>query len=131
MLKKCIDYLIDKSFDVLISLDGNEYNNSYRNTTHGKNSFSSVYNTVKWLQTCYPSFFNSNVEFNAVLHNRNNLNELLDFFQKEFSKVPSIGTLNPHGVDPIKKDEFEGMYKALYDEFNSIKNKQETEEAFF
>ena len=131
LLKKCIDYLIDKSFDVLISLDGNEYNNSYRNTTHGKNSFSSVYNTVKWLQTCYPSFFNSNVEFNAVLHNRNNLNELLDFFQKEFSKVPSIGTLNPHGVDPIKKDEFEGMYKALYDEFNSIKNKQETEEAFF
>lgn len=55
----------------------------------------------------------------------------MDFFQKEFSKVPSIGTLNPHGVDPIKKDEFEGMYKALYDEFNSIKNKQETEEAFF
>lgn len=45
--------------------------------------------------------------------------------------MPSIGTLNPHGVDPIKKDEFEGMYKALYDEFNSIKNKQETEEAFF
>ena len=50
-------------------------------------------NTVKWLQTCYPSFFNSNVEFNAVLHNRNNLNELLDFFQKEFSKVLQLALL--------------------------------------
>lgn len=131
LLKKNIDYLIDKRFNVLISLDGNEYSNSYRNTTHGNNSFSSVYNTVKWLQISYPTFFDSNIEFNAVLHNRNNLNELLDFFQKEFNKVPSIGTLNPYGVDPIKKEEFESMFKTLDDEFNSIENKQETEEAFF
>lgn len=55
----------------------------------------------------------------------------MDFFQKEFSKVPSIGTLNPHGVDPIKKDEFEGMYKALYDEFNSIKISKKQKKHFF
>lgn len=131
LLKKHIDYLVDKKFNILISLDGNEYSNSYRSTVHGKDSFNSVYNTVKWLQTTYPSFFNSNIEFNAVLHNRNNSNELLDFFQKEFGKVPSIGTLNPNGVDPIKKDEFERMYKTLDEDFDSIENKQETEEAFF
>lgn len=45
--------------------------------------------------------------------------------------MPSIGTLNPHGVDPIKKDEFEGMYKALYDEFNSIKISKKQKKHFF
>lgn len=131
LLKKHIDYLVDKKFNILISLDGNEYNNSYRTTAHGESSFNSVYNTIKWIQNNNPSFFDNNIEFNAVLHNRNNLNELLDFFRKEFNKVPSVGTLNPYGVDPIKEEEFEKMYKTLDEDFNSIENKKETEEAFF
>lgn len=32
LLDRCMDYLAEKKFNLLISLDGNEWNNSYRVT---------------------------------------------------------------------------------------------------
>lgn len=131
LLQEHIDYLIDKKFNLLISLDGNEYNNSYRSTINGKSSFNKVYNISKWIKDNYSSFFQTNVEFNAVLHNRNSAKELLCFFQKEFGKIPSIGSLNPYGINPCKKEDFNILYKSLDEDFKATENRKEVEEAFF
>jgi len=44
---------ITDDFDLLISLDGDEYANSYRLTKSGQNSFSKVYNNVLMLKDVY------------------------------------------------------------------------------
>ena len=71
-----MDFLVEKGFNLLISLDGNEYHDSYRLTKGGKSSFKKVYRNASLLKERYPYFFEEHVEFNAVLHDRNDYEEL-------------------------------------------------------
>jgi len=113
LLKKHISYLMAHDFQLLISLDGNKYNNSYRVSPNGKNSYDIVYNNMKYIQKEYPQFFKNNIEFNSVIHDRNSVNDILNFFKNEFSKTPSIGELNLNGVKIEKKDEFKSLFKDI------------------
>lgn len=45
-----MDYLVEKKNRLLISLDGEEHSNSYRETKSGKNSFSHIYNNALLLK---------------------------------------------------------------------------------
>ena len=45
LLDRYTDYLVEKRFHLLISLDGDKYGQSYRVTHDGKNSFDRVYKT--------------------------------------------------------------------------------------
>ena len=54
LLHRHMDYLVEKKFNLLISLDGNEYNHSYRVDHSGRNSFSRVIRNVDLLQERYP-----------------------------------------------------------------------------
>jgi uncharacterized protein len=110
LLHKYMGYLVFKKFKLLISLDGNYANNSYRITNFGDNSFSQVYKNVKLLKKKYPDFFNSNVNFNAVLHNRNSLDEILTFFSKEFGKDPQFTPLSESGIKRYKRMEFNYIF---------------------
>lgn len=56
-----------------------------------------------------PDYFNKNISFNAVLHNLNNRQEILDFFQREFGKQPNLSDLNNSGVNPLYQSEFDTM----------------------
>lgn len=47
LLDKYIDYLIENDFDLLISLDGNSFNNSYRIYKNGKLSFDDLIRNIK------------------------------------------------------------------------------------
>lgn len=49
LLDKYMDYLVEKEFHLLISLDGDEYGQSYRIGTKGENSFNKVITNVKLL----------------------------------------------------------------------------------
>lgn len=71
LLNMHMDYLVENDFRILISLDGDEYANSYRITKNGKNSFQQVYKNTLLLKNKYPGFFESNIEFNAVLTDMN------------------------------------------------------------
>lgn len=77
LIDKYIDFLLKHNFRILVSLDGNEYNDGYRVDHFGKNSFSIVYKNMKSIQKRYPVFFEQNINFNAVLHDKNNYGDLI------------------------------------------------------
>lgn len=102
LLPKYIDYLVDKQFNLLISLDGDQWGDSYRVDHHNRPSFSRVLKNVKMIQKDYPLFFSHNISFNAVLNNRNSYKEIIDFFKTTFDKTPTISPLSWSNLNPNK-----------------------------
>lgn len=99
LLDKYIDYLVEKDFSLLISFDGDESAQGFRLYKNGKNSFTDVYSNVKFVQEKYPNFFEKNISFNAVLHSRNDIESIYDFFKTNFSKTPKISALSDSGIN--------------------------------
>lgn len=111
LLDRYMDYLAEKNFVLLISLDGNKQAQSYRVDHFGNNSFDKVFNNIKLLQQTYPNYFKEYVNFNSVLHNRNNVKDIYEFILNEFGKIGQISELRALGVKPEKIDEFNMLYK--------------------
>lgn len=106
LLKKYFSFIYQYNFRVMISLDGSAENDGHRIFTNGNPSFEIVYHTAKYIQEQYPDYFEQMITFNAVMHNKNNVEEVFDFFQQEFGKVPNMAGLNSSGVNPEMADEF-------------------------
>lgn len=127
LLDKHMDYLVEKEFTLLISIDGNEGNHSYRVTHKGENSFQQVRRNVNLLREKFPSYFKSNVYINSVLHNRNSVNEIISYGKKEFGKIPSIGELSSTGIRPEKEGEYFRTYQNTYENLHQSENYEELE----
>lgn len=121
-LKKYIDFLVKYDFHLLVSLDGDRSNNSYRLFKNKQESFDIVYDNVKYVKEVYPDYFRERVSFNAVLHNRNSVSDIYCFIQKEFDKMPSIGELNSMGVREDQKEEF---YKTYQNTIESLHQQED------
>ena len=112
LLSKYIDFLVDNKFYLLISLDGNKTNHSYRSFRNSqKNSFEKVVNNVDMLQKLYPEYFDKYVNFNAVLHDRNSVKEIYEFIYPRYHKIPRIAELNPCDINPNKIELFNKMFR--------------------
>lgn len=109
LLDKHVEFLKDNDFRVLVSLDGNEYNHSYRVNMNGANSFCSVFWNLKLIQKQHPDFFDRNIQFNSVLHNRNSGKETHGFLFKEFGKVTHLSSLDSSGIKPEQLAKFKTM----------------------
>jgi uncharacterized protein len=131
LLKKNIDFLVKNDFHILISLDGNEENHSYRMDHSGNNSFNRVYENIRYVKDTYSNFFEKNINFNAVLHNRNNISDLIVFFQKEFNKAPKISELNPMGIKKESIEEFSKMYNTKAKNLEQLPNREVLEDTLF
>jgi len=120
LIYKYIDFLAVNKFSLLISLDGNEDNHSYRvfNKTD-KNSFQKVIKNIDMIQRNYPDYFSTNVNFNAVLHNRNSVKDIFEFIFMRYNKIPSISEINTRGVRLGGKELLNRMFQS--------KRKSETE----
>ena len=82
LLNKYMDFIVENEFRLLISLDGDKNNNIYRLNKFAKgSSFDKVYSNIKLLQKNHPEYFNKNVQFNAVLHNKYSIGEIHNFFK--------------------------------------------------
>lgn len=118
LLHKYAAYLVEKDFNLLISLDGNFRNDAYRVDASGHPSFERVIRNVNFLQEKYPDYFAKKVNFNSVLHNKNSVEEIYRFFKEGYNKIPSIGELNNMGIRPEKRALFMQTYqnsqKSLY-----------------
>lgn len=79
-LDKEMDYLVEKYFHLLVSLDGDSYANSYRVRKDGRASFGKVVKNISLLRERYPDFYERNVSFNSVLHDRNSVGGIRKFF---------------------------------------------------
>ena len=84
------DFLIQHDFYLVISLDGNSWDNQYRVFHNGKPSFSVVYDNIKLFQKQFPEYYQKNISFNPVLHDKNDEIDVRRYFKKEFSKTPTM-----------------------------------------
>ena len=126
LLGKYKDFLYENDFALFLSLDGNEYANSYRKFHNNKPSFEKIFKNIKLLQKTYPEYFSTKVKINAVMHNRNSLGELLEFFEKEFSVSPMLSQLSTIGIAEEKQKEFkERFYKNPIKKLNRFKCKED------
>lgn len=111
LLHLYMDFLVENNFEITISMDGSEENHAYRVFKgNNKNSFDVVISNIRLLRNRYPLFFNSNVSFNSVLHNKNSVEDIHSFIYSEFRKKPMIHPLNATGIRQEMKTEFEEMY---------------------
>ena len=131
LLDKQMDYLVENKFKLLISLDGNEFNHSYRVDHAGQNSFSRVLANLELLKDKYPTFFTTNVNFNAVIHNRNSVAETYCFIKTKFAKMPSMSELNISGINQEKHHMFWETYKNKAQSLHSAENYEELRKELF
>ena len=114
LIHKYIDFLVANKFNLLISLDGNEDNHSYRvfNATK-KSSFKKVIDNLDMIQRDYPEYFFAHINFMAVLHNRNSVKEIYEFIYERYHKIPRISELNLREINPDNKDVLEKMFHSM------------------
>lgn len=111
LLDRYMSFLVEKKFMLLLSLDGDEYAQGYRVDHRGGSSFQRVFKNIKLLQSTYPEYFAEYVNFNAVLHDRNNDAEIRKFVFENFNKSPQLAQLNDFGICESKKEEFSKMFR--------------------
>lgn len=131
LLNKHIDFLVENNFNVIISLDGDKYNNSYRRTHLGKNSYNNIINNINLIREKYPNYFKTNINFNAVLHNRNSVEDIYLFFKNNFNKTPSIGELNNMGIKKSMIEEFKKTYQNTNASLFNSENRDELTKSIF
>lgn len=122
LLDKYMDFLVEKQFHILISLDGDEEGQSYRVDATGKNSFKRVIKNINLLREKHPDYFERHVMFNSVLHNRNSVEGTYRFIKDTFGKSPSIAPLNNSGIRPDKINEFNNTYKNYNESIKEASN---------
>ena len=130
LLDKYMDYLVEKNFMLLISMDGNKLNNSYRITRSNRSSFPKVFANAKLLQEKHPEYFKKNVEFNAVLHDKNSAEELYYFFKNHFDKRVKIAELNTSNIAEGKKEEFLRLYRSMEESLKASRKYETLKKAY-
>lgn len=128
LLNRHIEFFVKNQFHILVSIDGNLENNSYRLLQNNKPSFEILYKKLKTIREKYPSYFLSNIEFMTVLHNRNSYDDVIRYLKNEFGKVPNYSPLSTNGVNQSKIEEFEKMLnKSTEQSFKCLNNKEKEE----
>ncbi|WP_431426128.1 radical SAM peptide maturase [Bacteroides hominis] len=127
LLDRYIDFLVDNSIEILVSLDGDQKCNSYRINNDGHNSYHAVYRNLKMIKKEYPFFFEKYISFNSVLHNRNSVLKINRFFKKQFDKVSNISELSEVGIKSEKILLYDKMHVNYGD--SMLKDDVSSEEA--
>ena len=131
LLDQYMDYLEKKEFRLLVSLDGDEFAQSYRIDRSGRNSYDRVFRNIKLLQEKHPIYFKSNVNFISVLHNRNSFESIFKFIHTQFDKIPIIAPLNDVDISEEKKNDFLEMYRNPVESFYNSNNCTSIESEMF
>lgn len=118
LLDRYLDYLVANDFRISISLDGDKKNSSYRVFKDGRPAFEKIIRSINKIRDKHPEYFKNYVSFQAVLHDRNSITELDEYFEKAFQKQPVILELTRSGVKKERREDFDkihtGSYNNLY-----------------
>lgn len=131
LISKYIDFFVNYNFDILISLDGNEYNNSYRLLKNDTNSFNTIIKNLDFIKSKYPEYFDKHINFNSVLHNRNTIDEILIFFKEKYNKIPSIGEISTDGIATESISEFNQLFIKVGESYNLSNDKNRLNNEMF
>jgi len=118
LLARHADFLAQHSFDVSISLDGDETGNSFRLLKNNKSSYNLVIQNLDTIRTNYPDWFEKKISFLTVLHNRNSFASLHRFFSRRYQKKPLISSINTLNVNEEYKEEFTATFLKKNQEEN-------------
>jgi uncharacterized protein len=131
LLNKYMNYLVDKKFNLLISLDGNEKDHSYRVDHHGMNSHKRIVDNIRLLQQNHPEYFNEHVNFISVIHNINSVESAHFYIKDKFGKATMFFPLNNAGVRKDKVNEFNLMYQNVDNSIEKSGKRNELEAELF
>ncbi|HCT29502.1 MAG TPA: radical SAM peptide maturase [Bacteroidales bacterium] len=118
LLRKHIAFLAENNFRILVSLDGNKNNNSYRMYPNGKEAFDEIIENIDFVYQNYPEFFRKSVDFNSVIHNKNSVSEAFNFILDRYKKNTKLSELNTSGINEDKKHEFWEKYKNINEDLD-------------
>lgn len=121
LLEKHIDFLIKYKFKILVSLDGDKFSNSYRKQFNGEDSYERIIAQLMRIKDKHPIYFENNISFNSVLHNRNSVESINAYFKNKFNKRSSIAEINENGINPEMKDAFSKVFKEKEDVIDSLR----------
>lgn len=119
-LPKYMDYLVDKRFKLLISLDGDKEGNSYRVFKNGTPAFGEIVKSIELIKNKYPEYYEKFVDFNAVLNNKNSISGVRDYITNTFQKVPRLSEISMTGVRKSKQEEFDKIFQKTNESINSL-----------
>jgi len=111
LLHEYVDFLVEHNFRISISLDGDKSANSYRVFHNNRDAYDTVIRNVNFIKDTYPHFFQNNISFMSVLHNRNSVEGILEYFHNFFNKESRISELSAFDIEESKKDEFNNLFK--------------------
>ncbi len=122
LLPKYMDFLVEKDFHILISLDGDYDGDSLRVFQDGTPSFPYVTRSIETLRSTYPDYFKSNVSFNSVLSSRTTAKQISNYIFNTYQKIPSISEINNVGINFAEIKLFESLYVQVSSCEESISN---------
>ena len=131
LLDKYIDFMVENNVNILVSLDGDKENHQYRVYKNGRSSFDKIMSNIEYIKNKYPTFFENNVNFASVLHNKNSVEQVHSFFKQKFGKTPSILELNNSGILDNKKADFDKTYKNKTESMKEASNYDEIQKDMF
>ena len=127
-LKRYIDFLAENKFDILVSIDGDRYEDSYRNFPNGNPSFNIVVNNILYVKEKYPEYYANHIRFNSVLHDRNSVETVSSYIYKTFGKYPMTNELNVFGVRSELQKEFNKMFLSKAESYEKINSQKLAED---
>jgi uncharacterized protein len=129
LLDKYQDFLIKNDFLICISLDGDKDHNQYRVFKNNKPTFSKVMRNIRMIEANNKLFFDSNISFFSVLHNKSNIYDIANFFSECFKKYTGMSPLNPIGdIQVMKQMSYKGI--EVIQSSRKFKLKEDNSELF-
>lgn len=117
LLNRYSDFLSQNNFKIMISLDGNRWNNSFRLNHKGEESYDALRLNLDILREQQPIFFKENIVFNAVLHARNSLIEIDEYFRDNYPQNRvQVSPLSSEGL--CKENEIEFRNSIMAEDFS-------------
>jgi uncharacterized protein len=131
LLNQYLNFLMAEDFIIVVSLDGDAVNNSYRRFPNGRSSHDIIVRHLERLRQDHPEFYRNNINFNTVLHNRNSVESVVEYFKNYFDKLPHISSLNTMGIRKDKRQEFMRAYKNFNESLSESCHCEELESELF
>lgn len=131
LIDKYLDFLVENNFVLLISLDGNKDNNSYRTFHDGTSSFDKIISNIDLIRSKYPDYFKKNIQFNSVLHDKNSIEDIFDYIYNKYETVPHISGLNSNNIRSEKQECFSAIYNNYSKSLTSSRNSSFIEKKLF
>lgn len=122
LLDRHMDFLQEKKFNLLISLDGDCEGSSLRVDKKGNQTFEKVSANIDLLKSRYPKYFKECVNFNSVLHANNTFSGIYGYIKGRYGKVPRISELNKSGINSQMTEEFKHLYKNSSSDLSKDEN---------